>query len=159
VPYAQVLWLAANVGRLVFRDFSGKQRRTIRVDHGLRWCRAHGICRADPTWQRTLREEQVSTDKRASGVGAIAQVRHSWRLGPKCSERDGADAGREFRWAAWLDRSDGSNTHARPSYVCLPFSILFSFIFPFSLFPNLNLNSNLNSSFCGSSLQIIFVQL
>jgi hypothetical protein len=147
------------VGRLVLRDFSEKQHRTIRADRGLRWWRAHDIYRADPTWQRTLREELVVTDKRAPGVGVIAQVRHGWRLGPKCSERDGADAGREFRWTAWLDRSDGPNTRARPSYACLPFSILFSFIFPFSPFPNLNLNSNLNSSFRGSSLQIIFVQL
>jgi hypothetical protein len=36
---------------------------------------------------------------------------------------DGLGRAVEFR--------SGPNTHARPSYACLPFSILFSFIFPF----------------------------
>ena len=41
-------------------------------------------------------------------------------------------AGAEWMvWAAQLEFRSGPNTRARPSYACLPFSILFSFIFPF----------------------------
>jgi hypothetical protein len=62
-------------------------------------------------------------------------------------------------WAVQLNSGVGQIPTQGPVMHVYPFLFYFLLFFPFSLFPNLNLNSNLNSSFCGSSLQIIFVKL
>jgi hypothetical protein len=74
-------------------------------------------------------------------VGAKERLRTMYLVG--CMEE------RQWKWAEW--------GLAGPNRV-LAFSSFFIFHFLFSLF-KFNLNSNLIQTFCGSSLQIIFVKL
>jgi hypothetical protein len=68
----------------------------IREDRGFRWWRDHGVLRANPTWQRSLREEPAATGKRAQSDSERVSGQAEWNLA-RLGRMGRADEG--TRWA------------------------------------------------------------